>query len=77
MRASTAAAGDRETLEARDVLVLGVETSRDETAAAVVASGRRLLSSVVASQIETHRSTAEWCRDRLAQARGGRDTRGG
>ena len=55
MRASTAAAGDRETLEARDVLVLGVETSCDETAAAVVASGRRLLSSVVASQIETHR----------------------
>ena len=35
--------------------MLGVETSCDETAAAVVASGRRLLSSVVASQIETHR----------------------
>jgi len=36
-------------------LVLGVETSCDETAASVVADGRRILSNVVASQIELHR----------------------
>ena len=34
--------------------ILGIETSCDETAAAVVADGRQILSSVVASQIETH-----------------------
>ena len=34
--------------------VLGIETSCDETAAAVVAAGRRILSSVVASQIDLH-----------------------
>ena len=36
------------------MLVLGIETSCDETAAAVVQDGRRLLSSVVASQVEEH-----------------------
>jgi N6-L-threonylcarbamoyladenine synthase len=36
-------------------LVLGIETSCDETAAAVVEDGRRILSNVVASQIELHR----------------------
>src|SRR5438445_12790768 len=35
--------------------VLGIESSCDETAAAVVADGRRILSSVVASQIDIHR----------------------
>ena len=35
-------------------LILGVESSCDETAAAVVAEGRRILSSVVASQIDMH-----------------------
>jgi N6-L-threonylcarbamoyladenine synthase len=35
-------------------LILGIESSCDETAAAVVADGRRILSSIVASQIETH-----------------------
>ncbi len=34
--------------------ILGIETSCDETAAAVVADGARILSSVVASQIDTH-----------------------
>jgi N6-L-threonylcarbamoyladenine synthase len=34
--------------------VLGIETSCDETAAAVVADGRRLLSNVVASQVDIH-----------------------
>jgi N6-L-threonylcarbamoyladenine synthase len=36
-------------------LILGIESSCDETAAAIVASGRHVLSSVVASQIEIHR----------------------
>jgi tRNA N6-adenosine threonylcarbamoyltransferase len=34
--------------------VLGIESSCDETAAAVVADGRRILSSVVASQVAIH-----------------------
>ncbi len=34
--------------------ILGIETSCDETAAAVVEDGRRVLSSVVSSQIELH-----------------------
>lgn len=37
------------------IRVLGVETSCDETAAAVVVDGRAILSNVVASQIELHR----------------------
>jgi N6-L-threonylcarbamoyladenine synthase len=35
-------------------LILGIETSCDETAAAVVAEGREILSSVVASQVDLH-----------------------
>lgn len=35
--------------------ILAVETSCDETAAAVVADGRHILSNVVASQVEEHR----------------------
>src|SRR5581483_10549193 len=37
-----------------DVFVLGIESSCDETAAAVVRSGEQLISNVVASQIATH-----------------------
>ncbi|MEP6903590.1 MAG: tRNA (adenosine(37)-N6)-threonylcarbamoyltransferase complex transferase subunit TsaD, partial [Actinomycetota bacterium] len=37
------------------MLVLGIESSCDETAAAVVAGGREILSSVISSQIELHR----------------------
>ncbi|NLT68399.1 MAG: tRNA (adenosine(37)-N6)-threonylcarbamoyltransferase complex transferase subunit TsaD [Acidobacteria bacterium] len=37
------------------MLVLGIESSCDETAAALVADGRVVLSNVVASQIKTHR----------------------
>ena len=36
------------------MIVLGIETSCDETAAAVVADGKRCLSSVVSSQIDVH-----------------------
>src|SRR5258707_11655386 len=35
--------------------ILGIESSCDETAAAVVVDGRQILSSVVASQIDIHR----------------------
>lgn len=42
-------------MNARESLILGIESSCDETAAAIVADGRRILSSVVASQVEIHR----------------------
>jgi N6-L-threonylcarbamoyladenine synthase len=38
------------------VNILGIETSCDETAAAVVVNGKRVVSNVVASQIALHRS---------------------
>src|SRR6266851_2974594 len=41
--------------ETMSVRILGIESSCDETAAAVVADGREILSSVVASQIDVHR----------------------
>lgn len=37
------------------MLILGIESSCDETAGAVVRDGREILSSVIASQIELHR----------------------
>ena len=40
--------------EVEDILVLGIETSCDETAAAVVKNGREVLSNVISSQIELH-----------------------
>jgi N6-L-threonylcarbamoyladenine synthase len=36
-------------------LILGIESSCDETAAAMVAGGERILSSIVASQVDIHR----------------------
>src|ERR1041384_2207612 len=36
------------------MLVLGIETSCDETAAAVVRDGREILSNVIYSQVKTH-----------------------
>ncbi|WDP89045.1 MAG: tRNA (adenosine(37)-N6)-threonylcarbamoyltransferase complex transferase subunit TsaD [Desulfobacter sp.] len=36
------------------MIILGIESSCDETAAAVVEDGSRILSSIVASQIDTH-----------------------
>ena len=38
-----------------DQLILGIETSCDETAAAVIKNGTEILSNVVASQIESHK----------------------
>jgi N6-L-threonylcarbamoyladenine synthase len=43
------------TVTDHEYLILGIESSCDETAAAVVAGGRRILSSVVASQTDIHR----------------------
>src|ERR1700729_2911323 len=39
----------------KTIRILGIESSCDETAAAVIADGREILSSVVASQIDIHR----------------------
>lgn len=39
----------------KDTLILGIESSCDETAAAVVRGGRETLSSVIASQIDIHK----------------------
>ncbi len=39
------------------MLILGIETSCDETAAAVVENGRNVLSNVIASQIPLHKKT--------------------
>jgi N6-L-threonylcarbamoyladenine synthase len=41
-------------LTRQDIYILGIETSCDETAAAVVANGKQVKSSVVASQIKLH-----------------------
>ena len=38
-----------------DQLILGIETSCDETAAAVIKNGTEIISNVVASQIESHK----------------------
>ena len=39
-----------------DIYILGIESSCDETAAAVVRSGEEVVSSVVYSQIATHQA---------------------
>lgn len=38
-----------------DILILAIETSCDETAAAVVKNGREVLSNIISSQIELHK----------------------
>ena len=39
----------------KDVLILAIESSCDETAAAVVKNGRDVLSNIIYSQIELHK----------------------
>ncbi len=39
----------------KDILILGIETSCDETSVAVVKNGREVLSNVISSQIEIHK----------------------
>ena len=41
--------------EEKDVLILAIESSCDETAASVVKNGREVLSNVISSQIELHK----------------------
>ncbi len=38
----------------KDIIILGIETSCDETSAAVLRNGRELLSHIISSQIKTH-----------------------
>lgn len=42
-------------MEEKDVLILAIESSCDETAAAVVKNGREVLSNIISSQIELHK----------------------
>ena len=44
----------KKTYKSRDVIVLGIESSCDETSIAVVKNGREILSNVIATQIEIH-----------------------
>lgn len=39
----------------KEVVILGIETSCDETAVAIVKNGKKILSNVVSSQIESHK----------------------
>lgn len=41
--------------EQKDILILAIESSCDETAASVVKNGREILSNVISSQIELHK----------------------
>lgn len=42
-------------MQEKDILILGIESSCDETAAAVIKNGREVLSNVISSQIELHK----------------------
>ena len=42
------------TMKAEDILILGIESSCDETAAAVTRNGREVLSNIIYSQIDLH-----------------------
>ena len=41
-------------IDLKDILILGVETSCDETSASVVKNGREILSNVISSQVNLH-----------------------
>ena len=40
----------------KDILILAIESSCDETSIAIVKNGREVLSNVISSQIDTHRA---------------------
>lgn len=42
-------------MKKKDILILGIETSCDETSVAVVKNGREVLSNIISSQIEIHK----------------------
>ena len=46
-------------LKDRDITVLAIESSCDETAAAVIRNGREIMSNIVATQIEIHKKSLE------------------
>lgn len=46
----------------KDTIVLGIETSCDETAASVVVNGRKVLSNIISSQVDLHAEYGEWFR---------------
>ena len=39
----------------KDIIILGIETSCDETSCAVVKNGREVLSNIINSQIDIHK----------------------
>ena len=39
----------------KDTIILGIETSCDETAVSIVRNGTEIITNVVASQIESHK----------------------
>ncbi|MCX5638455.1 MAG: tRNA (adenosine(37)-N6)-threonylcarbamoyltransferase complex transferase subunit TsaD, partial [Planctomycetota bacterium] len=43
--------------KSKSINILGIETSCDETAAAVIEDGRKILTNVVASSMELHQKT--------------------
>ena len=45
----------------KDIVVLGIETSCDETSAAIVRNGREVLSNVINSQIAIHEKFRGCC----------------
>lgn len=49
------------TMNNKDIYILGIETSCDETSAAVVKNGRELLSNIINSQIDEHEKYRRSC----------------
>ena len=45
----------------KDIYILGIESSCDETSVAVVKNGREVLSNIIKSQIKKHEIMAELC----------------
>ena len=54
-RSSCGCTGKRIIMEQKDIYILGIESSCDETAASVVKNGRDVLSNIISSQISIHR----------------------
>lgn len=42
-------------IKRREIYILGIETSCDETAASVVKNGNEVLSSIINTQVSTHK----------------------
>ena len=45
----------------KDIIILAIESSCDETACAIVKNGNEILANKVASQIDVHTLMVEWC----------------